>query len=94
MGRQRREISRDVSRVLLIAWALLSEKQQHPKGHAVIWTELQNAFLFGNAPSSRPPEKWFILCFIRLDVFHSVLRTALQKSVQAYIPRSAWGILR
>lgn len=41
MGRQCREIFGDLLRVLLIAWALLSEK--HPKGHAVIWTELQTA---------------------------------------------------
>lgn len=30
-------------RLLLIAWVLLSEKQQHPKGQAVFWTELQIA---------------------------------------------------
>lgn len=36
----------------------------------------------------------FILCFIRLDVFHPVLGTDLQKNLQACFPRSAWGILR
>lgn len=43
MGRQCRDVFGDVLRVLLIAWALLPEKQQHPKGHAVIWTEPQTA---------------------------------------------------
>ena len=52
---------------------------------------LQNAFQFANAHSYHPPERWFIPCFIRLDVFHPVLGTALQKNLQAYFPRSAWG---
>lgn len=32
--------------------------------------------------------------FIRLDVFHPLLETALQKNLQAYFSVSAWGILR
>lgn len=96
MGRQRREISGDVLGVLLIAWALLSEKQQHPKDHAVIWTELLTAecLPLWQGTQLSPTREMVYPHFIRLDVFHPVLRTALQKSLQAYFPRSAWGILR
>lgn len=39
-------------------------------------------------------QRYGLSCSIKLDVFHPLLETALEKNLQAYLSISAWGILR
>lgn len=54
----------------------------------------QNAFLFSTQLSLTREQRDGLFHFIRLDVFHPLLETSLQKYLQVYFSISAWGILR